>query len=135
MTKTALSYDGGWALLKKAATAIAEKWDVGVSISDKNGHLNIDWSDPKGKFEGILHEIGQAIELASEATCQYCGSRSYVKQTDPPGYIYTLCGECRKMVEAPKGPEHDRLEAEALKRYNDEFITYKKYLSGAEIPG
>lgn len=98
MTWNSDNYDKGWEPLKQATRAIAEKWGVQVSIKDKYGRLDIDWHAADGQeFDGVLHEIGIAIELASEQTCQFCGSRSYVEQTDG-SWVYTLCRDCRGLV-------------------------------------
>lgn len=111
-----LPYGGGWLPLKITAEAVAEKWSTEIFIKDKFGYLNIYWrTGNKPSPPSVLWNIGQAIELASGHTCQYCGSKKNVGQTSG-GWIYTLCEKCRGIEQTPESPDQDVKVLAAIER-------------------
>ena len=94
----------GWDAYKRAAQSLADQYGVHIYMKEKNGGLDLDCRNaPKDRLKSsALYLLMEAIEIATEQTCQVCGannSQHYMSK----GWEVTLCSEC-----APKHVTNQR---------------------------
>lgn len=101
-----LSYNHGWRGLIAAAQELAVRFGAEVHTKEKLGGLVVEWSETNADNRGFLSRMGLIIEVASRNTCQVCGQNYDVKLY---GVCWSLCRDCRKLVNTTEGPKQRQL--------------------------
>jgi len=116
MTDKPIPYDG-WDAFKLAVQSLAEQYDVHIDMKQKYGRLDLNCRNaPKDKGKSsALFLLMEAIEVATEQTCQVCGA-SQAKQYKPKNWEVTLCQKCANKHVEPQYSIEDIAELKKLEK-------------------
>lgn len=66
-------HENGWQGFRDAAKDLEDIYGVHIYIKSKNAHLSFEVSGTASRSRENLETLLQAMELASDVTCQICG--------------------------------------------------------------
>lgn len=98
----------GWESFHLAIIELGQRLGQHVQTKPKNGYLQVDVYPAEGETaDPILLAMADAVERATDFTCQLCGITPADEQASQSGWVMKLCSRCAAAEQGDALPAKD----------------------------